>query len=123
MAKEIQKKYDITISYVASDQERASNISTNLGQSLKVFIFTDFQEMLGGRDGIEILREIFIQRTNIIVVLHREEWGQTNWTNTEEQAFKDFGMSNHWNRIILIKLDKSQIPKWYPRHMFYLDYE
>jgi len=123
MSDRILEKYDIAISYVASDQELASKISAELGQSLKVFIYTDFQEKLGGSAGVETLRKIFTKRTNIIVILHREKWGHTDWTNTEEHAIKDFGLKNRWKRIVLIKLDKSQIPEWYPENMIYLDYE
>lgn len=123
MCDKIIEKYDIAISYLAQDEELAFNIYTELGQNLRVFIYTKHQDELGGKSGIKPLREIFTERTNIIVVLHREKWGQTDWTNTEENAIMDFGLKNRWKGIILVKLDKSQIPEWYPENKIYLDFE
>lgn len=122
MTTEIIEKYDVAISYLAQDEDLAFKIYTEIGQIFKVFIYTQHQNELVGKGGVETLRDIFINRANLIVILYRKGWGQTSWTSTEERAIVDFGLKNQWKGILLVNLDCSKIPNWHPESDIYLDY-
>jgi len=119
----IQDKYDIAISYLAEDEELAFAIYTELGEVLNIFIYTQHQEELAGKNGVEPLRNIFINKTNLIVILYRNGWGNTGWTSTEEKAIIDFGLKNKWEGILLINLDLTKIPNWFPESEIYIDFQ
>jgi len=119
---EIIEKYDVAISYLAQDEDLAFKIYTEIGQIFKVFIYTQHQNELVGKGGVETLRDIFINRANLIVILYRKGWGQTSWTSTEERAIVDFGLKNQWKGILLVNLDSSKTPDWHPESDIYLDY-
>lgn len=108
MSNQILEKYDIAISYLSRDEEIAYAIYTELGQVFKIFIYTQHQKELAGGNGVEILRNIFTERTNLIVILHREGWGKSEWTKTEELDIQEFGLKNHWEGILLVNLDESE---------------
>lgn len=121
MSNQILEKYDVTISYLSRDEELAYAIYTELGEIFKIFVYTQHQKELAGGDGIELLRDIFIERANLIVILYREGWGMSDWTNTEEKAIQEFGLNNHWEGMLLVNLDGSKKPKWFPGTLFSLD--
>ena len=122
MSDQILEKYDIAISYLSSDEELAYAIYTELGQVFKIFIYTQHQKELAGGDGIKLLRDIFIEKANLVVILYRDGWGKSDWTNTEEKAIQEFGLNNHWEGILLVNLDGSKNPKWFPGTLFSLDF-
>ena len=123
MNAELKEKYDVAISFLAEDESIALEIYNELSQMLNIFIYSNHQEELAGSDGVEAFRSIFKDRTKLIVVLYREGWGKSDWTNVEEEAIKEFGLKNHWEGITLIKLDDSDIPSWMPSTKIYLDFQ
>ena len=116
-------KYDIAISFLSDDEDLALKIYTDLSSAFKVFIYSKKQEELTGTDGVTKLREIFKERSNLIVILHRDGWGHTQWTSVEEKAIEEFGLKNRWKGILLVKLDASSPPSWFPTTDIYLDFE
>lgn len=121
MSNQILEKYDVTISYLSRDEELAYAIYTELGVIYKIFIYTQHQQELAGGNGVELLRNIFTERTNLIVILYRKGWGKSEWTKTEELAIQEFGLKNLWEGILLVNLDESEKPKWFARPLFSLD--
>lgn len=119
---QILEKYDVAISYLTQDEDLAFKIYTELGEIFRVFVYSQHQKELVGKGGVETLRDIFINRTNLIVILYKKGWGGTEWTGTEEKAVVDFGLKNQWRGILLVNLDGSNVPDWFPRAEIYLDY-
>ena len=122
MSNQILEKYDLAISYLKEEEDLAFKIYTELGEMFKVFIYSQHQKELVGKGGVETLRDIFINRANLIVILYTKGWGGTEWTSTEEKAIVDFGLKNQWKGIVLVNLDGSKVPDWFPRAEIYLDY-
>lgn len=120
--KEVEK-YDIAISYLNDDSKLALRMYVDLSLNFNVFIYSKKQEELAGTDGVVKLRAIFKERSNLIVILHRDGWGKTDWTTVEEKAIEEFGLKKHWEGILLVKLDKSSSPSWFPSTDIYLDFE
>lgn len=121
MSNQILEIYDVAISYLSRDEELAYAIYTELGEIFKTFVYTQHQQELAGGNGVELLRSIFIERTNLIVILYREGWGKSDWTKTEELFIQEFGLENHWEGILLVNLDESEKPKWFASPLFSLD--
>lgn len=122
MSNQLLEKYDVAVSYLSEDEDLAYKIYTELGEIFKVFVYTQHQNELAGEGGIETLRDIFINRSKLIVILFKNGWGNTSWTSTEEKAIKDFGLKNQWKGILLVKLDDSKAPNWFPDSDIFLDY-
>jgi hypothetical protein len=118
MSDQILEKYDIAISYLSRDEELAYAIYTELGQVFKIFIYTQHQKELAGGDGIELLRDIFIEKTNLVVILYGDGWGKSDWTNTEEKAIQEFRLNNV-GRNTACESRWKQEPKMVPRHIIF----
>jgi hypothetical protein len=116
-------KYDVALSFLASDVGVASALNEKLSQSLQVFFFPNKQEELAGTEGLETLRKPFLDDSRVVVVLYREGWGTTPWTRVEETAIKDGCLAHGWKRLIFIVLDKTNPrPPWLPDTHIWLSY-
>jgi len=116
-------EFDVAISFLAEDEALALELYNELSEVLNVFVYSKQKEELAGSDGVETFRSIFKDRTKLIVILYRKGWGESEWTNVEEQAIKEFGLENKWEGILLVKLDDSEPPSWLPKTYIYLDYQ
>lgn len=115
-------EYDLAISFLAEDEPIAIELYNELSPMMNVFVYSEHKEELAGSDGVEVFRSIFKDRTKLIVILYREGWGKSQWTNLEEQAIKEYGLVHRWEGILLIKMDDSKIPSWLPSTYIYLDF-
>lgn len=110
-------KYDVAISFLADDEPTASALYLELSQTLNVFFFPRKQEDLAGTDGMESMRQPFLNESRVMVVLYRDQWGKTRWTAVEETAIKEACFNGDWKRLFFIALDgSSSLPKWLPEY-------
>ncbi|MDP9052314.1 MAG: hypothetical protein M3O31_16575 [Acidobacteriota bacterium] len=108
-------KYDIAISFLASDEGIAAELSRQLSETLKVFFFPERQKELAGTDGMETMRTPFYEDSRVMLVLFREGWGKTRWTAIEELAIKEACFNGEWKRLFFVTLDRtSTLPGWLP---------
>jgi hypothetical protein len=108
-------KYDVAISFLASDTKTAEELYRGLIEKFDVFFFPEKQEDLAGTEGMESMRTPFYEDSRVNVVLYRENWGKTRWTAVEERAIKDACFDGEWNKLFFIALDsRSALPKWLP---------
>jgi len=104
--------YDVAISFRSEDE------------NLSVFVYSKKQEELAGTDGLESFRQAFFSQSRLIVVLYRDGWGKTRWTNVEELAIKDRMFNGDWKHLLFVMLDqKSTYPAWLPETNVRLNYE
>lgn len=110
-------KYDVAISFLEEDEQIAIEIADRLGDrvGVDVFVYSKRQNDLVGKDGLEAFSGLFGEQSRVVVILHRDGWGQTPWTRVEENAIKNRGFDQGWDFLLLIRLDKSAIPKWLPK--------
>ena len=79
-----------------------------------MFFFPHTQEELAGTDGLESMREPFLN-SRINVVLYRELWGNTPWTGVEAAAVKDFCLKTHYRSLFFFVVESTDaLPKWLP---------
>ncbi|MFY9610301.1 MAG: hypothetical protein WAU45_17020 [Blastocatellia bacterium] len=118
-------KYDLAISFLQEDEALAMDIADRIGDRLAVdvFVYSKRQDELVGREGLEAFSGIFGRQSRIVVVLHREAWGNTLWTRAEETAIKNRAYQDGAEFLLLIPLDRSPLPDWVPITHLYLGIE
>jgi hypothetical protein len=113
-------KYDVAISFLQRDVGTAQALAAKLQEHLEVFFYPNRQEVLAGTDGMESMRVQFFEDCRLMVILYRDCWGKTNWTQIEETAIKNACFKGEWNRLFVISLDDSKMPGWIsPTHIYY----
>lgn len=117
---EIRFKYDIAFSLLSKDAQLAEALADELAP-LKCFVFTQRQRDLVGRDSVEAFAEVFRSDARLAVVLYRSGYGETEYTDLEARGIQDRGMETGWESPVLINLDGSQPPSWYPKRNIWLD--
>jgi hypothetical protein len=106
-------KYGVAISFLAADEKIAEALYSQL-PGLNVFFFPRKQEELIGTDGLESMRQPFIDAT-VVVVLFRAPWGNTRWTGIEKIAITDRCLQQQFRPLVFVQLEKgSKLPSWLP---------
>lgn len=113
-------KWDVSFSLLSRDVETAQQLAHQLAP-LKCFVYTEKQRDVVGRNSVEAFAETFRKDSRLAVVLWRKEYGTTEYTDLEARAIQDRGMECNWQSPILINLDGSAVPAWYPRRNVWLD--
>ena len=62
-------KYDVAISFLTKDGSVAAALNEKLSEGLSVFFFPRRQEELAGTDGLESMRQPFLEDSRVMVVL------------------------------------------------------
>jgi hypothetical protein len=73
-------KYDVAFSFVAQDEGLATQLADQFEGRLRVFLYSRKQEQLAGTDGEKSFNDVFAAQSRLVVVLYRDEWGQSPWT-------------------------------------------
>jgi hypothetical protein len=108
-----ESTYDVAISFLVADEKTASTIKAGLA-GLKVFFYPHNQEELVGTNGIESMREPFIE-ARVNVILFRERYGNTPWTGVELSAIQDNCLKTRFQSLVFAQLDKDdEKPLWLP---------
>ncbi len=109
-----EPRYDVAISFLAKDEAFAKQIAERLEQGLSVFFYPHTQEDVVGTNGLESMREPFLE-SGVVVVLYRVPWGNTPWTRVEETAIGERCLKRGWSSLVFVQLDKTSVrPKWLP---------
>jgi hypothetical protein len=108
-----EARLDVAISFLARDEQTAVALVDLIADSLQVFFFPRRQEELAGTDGLESMRDPFLN-ARVVVVLYRAPWGETPWTRVEQTAITDRFLRDGWDWLLFVQLDDSPLPKWLP---------
>jgi len=113
-------EYDVAFSFLAEDEDLARALSDMLQDRHRVFIYSRAQEKLAGRDGEERFNKIFAEQARLVVVLHRERWGQTPFTRIEETAIKNRAFEEGYDFTLFLPTNEPPtLPKYVPRTRLY----
>jgi len=111
-------KYEVAISCTKEDEPVAQELHDLLRPRVKaIFFYPENQRELIGQDGVEKFGSVFRTESRVVVVVYREKWGKTPWTQVEENAIKEMCLNSGWTRILLHSTD-GKAPSWLPR--FYI---
>ena len=109
-------QYDVAFSFVAKDEGLATQLADQFEGRLRVFLYSRKQEQLAGTDGEKSFNEVFAKQSRLVVVLYRDEWGQSPWTRIEETAIRNRAFDEGYGFVTFIPLDENpNVPKWLPR--------
>ena len=107
--------WDAAISFLDQDRQHALEIVELLRDRAKVFVYSNHQELLVGRNGVRRFAEVFGKEARLVVVLYRQGWGDTDWTNIESEAINTRQLNSRTNDVLtVVKLDDSDAPTWLP---------
>lgn len=109
-----EPEYHVAISFLRRDLALAERIRNGLEPSFRTFVYSREQEEVALHDGMDRFRTVFKDNAKISLVLHREQWGQTSWTNVEESAIRDRCLHTRIRNLAIVTLDDSPLPAWVP---------
>ena len=114
-------KYDIAFSLCKQDVEFARKIIDLLNPTLKVFFYEYKQEELIGKSGPEAFGRIFKEESRIVVILSRNEWSESYYTDIERNAIIDrTSVRNEgYGFLMVIPMAPNELPVWYPPTRIY----
>lgn len=117
MSREGETTYDLAFSFLAQDEEVARQIADELRGRWNVFIYSERQKEIGGKDGVEKFSAVFRREARLCVVLYRDGWGRTKWTGVEQTAIRErFYECGSWDFLVVVLLDESGTqPAWLPK--------
>ena len=115
--------WDIALSLCKQDIEFARKLVKALNPGLKVFFYEENQEELISESGPEKFANIFKIESRVVVVLSRNEWSNTYYTEIERNSIIDrTSIKNEgYNFLLIIPMEKDEIPSWYPSTRIYLN--
>ena len=117
-------KYDVAFSFLSQDESLAEQLAKLLKGRLSVFIYSEAQKDIAGKDGEVEFNKVFGQDARIVVVLYRSGWGETPWTRIEQTAIRNRGHDAGYDFCIFIPLDlPNKPPPWLPKNRLWIGLE
>lgn len=117
-------KYDVAFSFVAGDEGLAAQLNDLLQDRLKTFLYSERQAQIAGTDGEQSFNEVFARQARCVVILHRETWGNTNWTRIEETAIRNRAHDEGYDFALFVPLgDAPAVPRWVPKNRLWIGLE
>lgn len=114
-------KYDVAFSFLADDEDIATNINDIIKDRLTTFIYSERQKELAGTDGEKTFSRIFGSEARIVFVLYRKGWGETSWTRIEETAIRNRCFDEGYDFVLFAPLEKNlELPRWLPKNRIWL---
>lgn len=117
-------KYDVAITFLSRDLAVAQAIADKLSPNLDVFVYARKQEDVAGTNGIETFRQVFSTESRLVVVMFRDGWGETPWTQIEKIAIEERFLDQGPGFLFFVMLNnRSTPPKWVPETRIRFDLE
>lgn len=114
-------KYDVAFSFLADDEDIATNINDIIKDRLTTFIYSERQKELAGTDGEKTFSRVFGSEVRIVFVLYRKGWGETSWTRIEETAIRNRCFDEGYDFVLFAPLEKNlELPRWLPKNRIWL---
>jgi len=113
--------WDIAISLCKQDIDFAKKLVKAINPSLKVFFYEDRQEELISKSGPEAFAKTFKDESRVVVILSRDEWSKSFYTEIERNAIIDrTAVKNEgYQFLMVIPMVQGEIPSWYPSTQIY----
>jgi hypothetical protein len=112
-------KYDVAISLCNEDLEFAKRLVKAINPSLNVFFYSDRQHALISKSGPEAFSKVFKIESRIVVVLSRDLWSKSFYTEIERNAIVDRTKDGGYQFLMIMPMKSGEIPPWYPSTQIY----
>jgi hypothetical protein len=114
---------DAALSFLDVDRRHALKVARLLDGRAKMWVFSDHQDSLLGRDGVLPMSEVFGRAATLVVVLYRDGWGSTGWTNIEREAINSRRINERSSEFLtVVRMDDSLLPTWLPASRIWGDW-
>ena len=115
-----QFDYEVAFSFHGADEGLATQLNDLLSDRLKTFIYSERQKELAGTDGQESFSDVYGRTARVVVILYRQDYGQTRWTRVELDAIKNRSLEDGWDFTFFIPTeDIPSMPPWVPKTRLY----
>jgi hypothetical protein len=114
-------KYDFAFLFLTPNLPLALRLADAL-TPLASFVFSRAQEHIAARDGMDVFGTVFGQESRLNVVLYSAGYGNAGWTNFECDVIKGRCLAEGWDSFVLLRTDKSPVPRWVPPTYIYGDF-
>lgn len=121
-----EKKYDfeVAFSFLNQDEGLAYELNDLIQDKYKTFLYSERQTELAGTDGEKTFNEVFGEKARIVIILYREDWGNTAWTRIEETAIRNRAHNEGYDFTTFVQLDpNAKMPKWLPKTRIYYNFD
>ncbi len=117
-------EYDVAFSFLQQDERLAYEVNDLIQERFKTFIYSEQQKELAGTDGEKTFNEVFGEKSRIVIIFYRADWGKTSWTRIEETAIRNRAHSEGYDFTTFVQLEQnSSMPKWLPKTRIYYDFK
>lgn len=118
---ETKYQYDVAFSFCSQDEALALNIAATFSDSISTFIYSQQQKEIAGKDGEIEFSRVFGETARIVVVLYREEWGNSPWTRIEQTAIRGRAFEHGYDFVLFVPVQEPvELPKWVPKQQLWL---
>ena len=115
-------KYDLAISLLDEDAQLGWDIVNKLGNPDRIFFYRKDIDEITFSNGVNVFSDIFAKQSRFVLVLYRENYGNTDWTAIEysviQERYKKTIKTDN-SPILFCKLDNSSNPNWLPETYLY----
>jgi hypothetical protein len=113
--------WDIAISLCKQDIDFAKKLVEAINPSLKVFFYEDRQEELISKSGPEEFAKTFKDDSRVVVILSRDDWSKSFYTEIERNAIIDrTAVKNEgYQFLMVIPMVQGETPPCYPSTQIY----
>jgi hypothetical protein len=114
-------KWDVAISLCKHDIDFARKLLKAINPNVKVFFYEHRQEELISKSGPEAFAKTFKEESRVVVILSRDEWSKSFYTDIERNAIIDrTAVKNEgYHFLMVIPMIQGEIPPWYPSTQIY----
>ena len=117
-------KYDVAFTFLEGDHGLAVAAAERLRDRMSVFVYSENQKDIAGTDGVVKFSAVYKSEARLVVVLYRDGWGETRWTNVEQEAIRQrFHEGKKWDFLLAVPLEKGKtFPDWFPSTKIWYNY-
>lgn len=114
-------KWDVAISLCSKDIDFAKKLVKAINPTLKVFFYEDNQAEFISKSGPVACAKTFKEESRVVVILSRNEWSNSFYTEIERNAIIDrISVRNEgYQFLMVIPMVQDEIPPWYPSTQIY----
>ena len=116
-------KYDVAFAFLKKDEHLANQINDLIYDNYSSYLYSKKLEDIHNTKPGKTFLDVFGKKSKIVVVLYRNKWGTTPWTEIEEKVIRERATKEGEDFLIIIPLDNPLItPKYLPQTQIWADF-
>lgn len=121
-------QYEVAISLLKEDLTYAKRLETALRKVVrgKIFLYKNRQnEVAADAEMVAYFNRVFMDEARLVVILYRPGWGETPFTQIEENAIHAARVERGGGMdfIFMVAMEPPEVPAWFTTNNFFSDPE